>query len=139
MRIVAAEDFFTAGVLRSTVLDHDELIEEILIPAQRPNSVQSYNKFRIRNSIDFPIAGLASVFNSGGGKIKDARLVLSAVAPIPIRLKAVEEFLEGKRADEKTAAEAGELAVKEVRPLAKNRFKVQIVKALLQNALLAVA
>ena len=139
MRIVAAEDFFTAGVLRSTVLDHDELIEEILIPAQRPNSVQSYNKFRIRNSIDFPIAGLASVFNSGGGKIKDARLVLSAVAPIPIRLKAVEEFLEGKRADEKTAAEAGELAVKEVRPLAKNRFKVQIVKALLQKALLAVA
>jgi len=136
-RTIAAEDFFTAGVLRSTVLDHDELVEEILIPAQRSDRVQSYHKFRIRNSIDFPIAGLASVYSSGGGKIKDARLVLSAVAPIPIRLKAVEEFLEGKRANERTAAEAGELAVKEARPLSKNRFKVQIVKALLQKALLS--
>ena len=138
-RTVAAEDFFTAGVLRSTVLDHDELVKEILIPAQRPDSVQSYHKFRIRNSIDFPIAGLAGVFNYGGGKIRAVRLVLSAVAPIPIRLKAVEEFLEGRRADERTAAEAGELAVKEVRPLAKNRFKAQIVKALLQKAILSAA
>ncbi|MEI7527753.1 MAG: FAD binding domain-containing protein [Elusimicrobiota bacterium] len=138
-RTVMAEEFFTAGVLRSTVLDQDELVEEILVPAPRPRSVQSYHKFRIRNSIDFPIAGLACLFNSGGGKIKDARLVLSAAAPVPLRLKAVEAFLEGKRPDERTAAAAGELAVKEVRPLTKNRFKVQLVKALLQKALLSAA
>jgi len=138
-RTVAAEEFFAAGVLRSTVLDQDELVEEILVPAPRPRSAQSYHKFRIRNSIDFPIAGLACLFNSGSGKIRDARLVLSAVAPVPLRLKAVEEFLEGKRPDERTAAAAEELAVKEVRPLTKNRFKVQLVKALLQKALLSAA
>ncbi|MDO8803246.1 MAG: FAD binding domain-containing protein [Elusimicrobiota bacterium] len=138
-RTIAAEDFFTAGVLKSTVLDHDELVEEILVPAPRPGSVQGYHKFRIRNSIDFPIAGLAGVFSTAGGKIRDARLVLSAVAPVPLRLKAVEEFLEGKPAGEKTAAAAGELAAKEVRPLAKNRFKVQIVKALLQKAIMSSA
>ena len=138
-RILAAENFFTAGVLKSTVLDQDELVTEILIPAPRPGSSQSYHKFRIRNSIDFPIAGLAGVFNIGAGKIKDARLVLSAVAPVPLRLKAVEKFLEGKSAVEKTAVAAGELAAKEVRPLAKNRFKVQIVKALLQKAILSAA
>ena len=138
-RTVAAEDFFTAGVLRSTVLDQDELVEEILVPAPRPDSRQGYHKFRIRNSIDFPIAGLAGVFNTGSGKIRDARLVLSAVAPVPFRLKAVEDFLEGKQAGERTAAAAGELAVKEVRPLAKNRFKVQLIKALLQKAILSAA
>ncbi|MBI4802253.1 MAG: FAD binding domain-containing protein [Elusimicrobia bacterium] len=138
-RTVAAEDFFTAGVLRSTVLDQDELVEEIRVPAPRPDSVQGYHKFRIRNSIDFPIAGLAGVFSSGGGKIRDARLVLSAVAPIPLRLKAIEEFLEGKPAGEKTAAAAGALAVKEAMPLTKNRFKIQIVKALLQKAILSAA
>ncbi|MCX5784556.1 MAG: FAD binding domain-containing protein [Elusimicrobia bacterium] len=138
-RTLAAENFFTAGVLKSTVLDRDELVTEILIPAPRPGSSQSYHKFRIRNSIDFPIAGLAGVFNTGAGKIRDARLVLSAVAPIPLRLKAVEKFLEGKSAGEKTAVAAGELAAKEVRPLAKNRFKVQIVKALLQKAILSAA
>lgn len=138
-RSIAAEDFFTAGVLRSTVLDHDELVKEILVPAPKPGSSQGYHKFRIRNSIDFPIAGLAAVFNSSVGKMKDARLVLSAVAPIPFRLKAVEAYLEGKRADERTAAEAGKLAVKEASPLTKNRFKVQIVKALLQKAIMSAA
>ena len=38
-----------------------------------------------------------------------------------------------------TAAAAGELAAKEMRPLAKNRFKIQIVKALLQKAILSAA
>jgi CO/xanthine dehydrogenase FAD-binding subunit len=63
--------------------------------------------------------------------------VLSAVAPVPFRLKDVEKFLEGKPAAEGTAAAAGELAAKEVRPLAKNRFKAQIVKALLRKAILS--
>ncbi|HAT72117.1 MAG TPA: pyridine nucleotide-disulfide oxidoreductase [Elusimicrobia bacterium] len=134
-RTIAAEDFFAAGVMRSTVLDHDELVQEIMVPAPKPGLNQGYHKFRIRNSIDFPIAGLAGVFSTAGGKIRGARLVLSAAAPVPLRLKAVEEFLEGKPVGEKTAAAAGEIAAKEVRPLAKNRFKVQIIKALLQKAL----
>ncbi|MFA6577473.1 MAG: FAD binding domain-containing protein [Elusimicrobiota bacterium] len=136
-RTVAAEDFFTAGVLRSTVLEQGELVEEIRVPVPKPGLRQGYHKFRIRNSIDFPIAGLAGAFNVRGGNISGARLALSAVAPIPLRLKAVEEYLEGKPANMKTAAAAGELAVKEVRPLAKNRFKAQIIKALLQKAILS--
>jgi len=137
-RTLAAEEFFTAGQLRSTVLDKGELVEEILVPAQRPGSRQAYQKFRIRNSIDFPIAGLAGIFSAAGGKISEARLVLSAVAPIPFRLKAVEAFLEGKTAGENTAAAAGELAVKEARPLSKNLFKIQLVKALVQKAVMSV-
>ena len=61
------------------------------------------------------------------------------MAPIPLRLKAVEAFLEGRTAGERTAAAAGELAVKEARPLAKNLFKIQVVKALVQKAVLSVS
>lgn len=136
-RTIPAGEFFTAGALRSTVLDRDELLEEIRVPAPRPGGRQGYHKFRIRNSIDFPIAGLAGVFSSDGGKIRDARLVLSAVAPVPFRLKAVEEYLEGRPASGRTAEAAGELAAKEARPLARNRFKVQLVKALLRKAILS--
>lgn len=138
-RTLAAEEFFTAGKLRSTVLAKGELVEEILVPAQRPGNRQSYQKFRIRNSIDFPIAGLAGIFNQASGKISGAKLVLGAVAPIPIRLKAVEAFLEGKAAAERTAAAAGELAIKEARPLGKNGFKVQLVRALVQKAVMSAA
>ena len=138
-RTLAAEEFFTAGVLRSTVLDQDELVREILVPARKPGSAQGYHKFRIRNSIDFPIAGLAGVFSTAGGKIRGARLVMSAVAPVPLRLKAVEAFLEGKPADEKTALAASEIAVKDTQPLTGNRYKAQIIKALLQKAILSAA
>ena len=138
-RTIPAEEFFAAVPMKSTVLGQDELIREIEIPAPRPRSRQGYLKFRIRNAIDFPIVSLAGVFRSAGGRFKDAKIALGAVAPVVFRMKAVEEFLEGKKASEEVAASAGELAVREVRPLAKNRYKAQIVKALLRKAILGSA
>jgi CO/xanthine dehydrogenase FAD-binding subunit len=78
---------------------------------------------------------LAYSFDLEGKAIKKASIVLGAVAPVPLRAKAVETFLEGKPASDKTALAAGDLAVKAVRPLAKNAFKVQIVKGLLRKML----
>jgi len=134
-RILNADDFFAADVMKCTVLDPDELVEEIQIPAPSKTNRQGYQKFRIRNAIDFPIVSLAYSFNLDGKKIKDANIVLGAVAPIPLRVQAVEAFLEGKGTSDKTAVAAGDIAVKAVKPLAKNAFKVQIVKALLRKML----
>jgi xanthine dehydrogenase YagS FAD-binding subunit len=55
---------------------------------------------------------------------------------VPVRLREVEEFLRGRAVDEATAARAGELAVRECHPLARNGFKVQVVKALVRRAVL---
>ncbi|HOX44163.1 MAG TPA: FAD-dependent oxidoreductase [Myxococcota bacterium] len=138
-RSLAAEDFFAAGLLRTTALAPDELVTEVSVPAQAPGSVQGYLKFRIRNAIDFPIVGLASVLSLEGARVRRARLALGAVAPVPRRLSEVEEFLEGKLLDEATAEAAAALAVRDAAPLAGNGFKVQIVRALLKKALLAAA
>jgi NADPH-dependent glutamate synthase beta subunit-like oxidoreductase/CO/xanthine dehydrogenase FAD-binding subunit len=134
-RTLAADDFFAADIMKCTVLEKDELVEEIEIPAPSKNNRQGYQKFRIRNAIDFPIVSLAYSFDLEGKAIKKASIVLGAVAPVPLRAKAVEDFLEGKPAGDKTALAAGDLAVKAVRPLAKNAFKVQIVKGLLRKML----
>ncbi len=132
-RTMGADDFFAADIMKCTVLDHDELVEEIQIPAPSKTNRQGYQKFRIRNSIDFPIVSMAYSYDFDGQVIKNAGVVLGAVAPIPLRAGAVEAYLEGKPASDETAVSAGDIAVKGVKPLAKNMFKVQVVRALIKR------
>jgi CO/xanthine dehydrogenase FAD-binding subunit len=115
----------------------DELVEEIQVPRPKQGSKSGYLKFRIRNSIDFPIASVATHFDMEGNAIRDARVVLGAVAPFPVRLREVEEFLKGKKVTETLAQEAADLAITETLPLSKNGYKVQITKALVRRAILS--
>ena len=132
-RVLNADAFFAVEIMKCTVLDDNELIEEIEIPAPSKNNRQGYQKFRIRNAIDFPIVSLAYSFNLEKQTIKDARIVLGAVAPIPLRARGIEDYLEGKPVSDETAMAAGDGAVQTFMPLSRNRFKVQIVKALLRK------
>ncbi|MCL4559416.1 MAG: FAD binding domain-containing protein [Chloroflexi bacterium] len=134
-RTLAVEELFAAAVSRTTVLAADELIEEIRIPALPPESRQIYLKFRTRNAIDFPIVGLAFRATLRENTFHDARLVLGAVAPIPLRARAVEDLLEGQAPSETLAQEAALLAVRDAQPLARNKAKVEVVKALVKKAI----
>jgi NADPH-dependent glutamate synthase beta subunit-like oxidoreductase len=134
-RTVEAEDFFHAGQGKSTVLDNDELVLEIEIPAAAAGTKQRYWKYRIRNSIDFPICSVASMFVLEGSQIKDARIVLGAVAPTPIRLREVEAFLKGKVAGDELAEAVKDFSFPGIIPLAKNKYKAQMTRALLRKAI----
>ena len=102
-RSIAAEDFFTVSLMTTTVLAVDELVTDIFIPSPRAGTRFSFQKFRVRNSIDFPIVSVASALTFDGAKIKEARIVFGAVAPIPLRAANVEEALVGRTANEETA------------------------------------
>ncbi len=136
-RTLAAEELFAAAESKTTVLADDELIQEIWIPALPPDTRQCYLKFRIRNAIDFPIVSIAFRASMRDGRFHDARLVLGAVAPVPLRARAVEKLLEDQAPDERLAKEAASLAVSDAQPLARNKAKVEIVKALVSKAILA--
>jgi CO/xanthine dehydrogenase FAD-binding subunit len=138
-RVLAAEEFFAGGPLTSTVLEPGELVTEVRVPPLRPGSKQAFLKFRLRNAIDFPIVGVAAVIRHAGGRVEEARIALSAVAPMPLRLAAVEDFLRGKRLDEGVAAEAAALAVVDALPLPRSAYKVQLTRALVRRAILAAA
>ena len=138
-RTLAAEEFFAAGPGKSTILEADELVREIEIPPPSAGQRQAYSKFRLRNSIDFPIVSLASVFELEDKKIKEVRLVLGAAAPVPIRACQAEEYLKGKEVSPEAAQEAAALALGQARPLAKNDYKVQTARTLVKRAILALA
>jgi NADPH-dependent glutamate synthase beta subunit-like oxidoreductase/CO/xanthine dehydrogenase FAD-binding subunit len=135
-RRLPAESLFTTAESKSTVLEPDELIEEIEIPAQPPGSYQAYYKFRIRNAIDFPIVSVAFCAEMREGRFHGARVVLGAVAPVPLAAREVEALLEGQAPSEALAQEAASLAVGNAQPLACNRLKVEVVKALVRKAIL---
>ena len=66
----------------------------------------------------------------------DARIVLGAVAPIPLRATEAEAFINGREITEELAGQAAEIALKGAIPLSKNEYKVQIAKTLVKNSLL---
>jgi NADPH-dependent glutamate synthase beta subunit-like oxidoreductase/CO/xanthine dehydrogenase FAD-binding subunit len=134
-RTLAAADLFAAAENKTTVLAGDELIKEIWIPAPPPETRQCYLKFRTRNAIDFPIVSVAFYAMLRDGRFHDARVVLGAVAPVPLRLSAVEKLLEDRASSETLANEAASLAVSHAQPLARNKAKVEIVKALVARAI----
>jgi CO/xanthine dehydrogenase FAD-binding subunit len=138
-RRLAAADFFAVGARATTALEPGELVREIEVPRPPPGTRQSYVKFRTRRSIDFPIAGVAAVALLSGGVVQGVRLALGAVAPVPLRATAAEEYLLGRRLDAAAAAEAAARAVAGAAPLGENRYKVTILKTLVQQALEALA
>ena len=134
-RTLSAEEFFTAGVETSTVLHHDELILKVIVPLPKAGTEQSYQKYRARKSVDFPLVALSAVLPVVNGTIASPRLVLGAAAPTPLRLHEVEAFLEGKAPTEELAREAAALLRKQALPLKGNGYKVRIAAALVRRAI----
>lgn len=136
-RDIPAEEFFAVGVYTSTVLDEDELVKEVFVPAPAAGSGSAYLKYRQRQAIDFPLFGAAVNVTQKDGVVEEARIVLGAAAPVPIRAKAAEAYLTGKALNEETAAAAAEEALKGAVPFEHNKYKVQAAKAYVKRALLA--
>jgi NADPH-dependent glutamate synthase beta subunit-like oxidoreductase/CO/xanthine dehydrogenase FAD-binding subunit len=134
-REMTADEFCCSELKVEDVLKQGELLTEIEIPILE-KAIMHYEKFRLRDSVDWAIASIASVFALDSGKISAARIVFGGVAPIPLRMNKVEGFLFGKAPNDKTFDEAAEIAVEECIPMWKNAYKKEEVKALLKRALL---
>ncbi|MCX5994173.1 MAG: FAD-dependent oxidoreductase [Chloroflexi bacterium] len=135
-RILSAEGFFSTGIMKTNRLEAGELVVEIQIPRSTSGSRQGFIKFAQRNSHDFPVVSVAAVLSMNADRVDAARIVLGAVAPVPLRIKDVEDFLKGEKLNKKSAAAAGNIAVKHTLPLSKNKYKVQVAKALVEKVIL---
>lgn len=137
-RLIPAEEFFCSNLKAYANLEEGELITEIDLPVKE-GYVSGYEKLRLRPSIDFAMTSLAWSYKMAGGKIEDARLVLGAVAPVPVRLAAVEELLKGKAPSEELASEAAELAVKGAEGIGHNEYKIDEIKVFVKRLVEAMA
>jgi len=136
-RMINTEDFFQVDVLKTTVLDADEIVTEIHVPEPSNGTRSAFLKFAIRKSIDFPIVNCAAVITNSAGKVSAARICLNAVFVKPYRAVRAEETIVEKAIDETTAEVVGISAMSDAKPLEHNRYIVQIGKTLVKRAILA--
>lgn len=116
VRTVPIEEFFKGP--GRTVLEPGEIVTEFSIPEPLPNTGMAYWKQTRRQAMDLPILGVAVLlsFEDDLKTCSKARIGLGVAAPVPMRAKKAEAFLEGKAVDEAVLKEAGRIASGEASP-----------------------
>jgi xanthine dehydrogenase YagS FAD-binding subunit len=124
---------------RETVLEAGEVLTEVLLQPPTEGVKSLYRKVRERASWDFALAGGAFVVETSNGLVTRARIVLSGVAPVPWRAVAAEKLVIGRPLDPRTAAEVAGAAVAGADPLSENAYKIDLVRGIVEESLLALA
>lgn len=129
---------FFLGV-RRTVLAHDEVLVELVVPAPGPRSGGNYLRHTPRRELDIAVVGVAAQLTLSNGTCAKARIALAAVAPTPVRATAAEQALEGQPVTPEAIERAAELAVGAAQPISDQRgsadFRRHLVRVLTRRTL----
>lgn len=141
-RTLPVEEFFVGpaqDLLHENALKPGEILTEVVIPTQAAGTRSLYRKVRARGAWDFALAGVALALELSAGAVSRARVVLSGVAPRPWRAQRAEAALLGKTLDPEVAAAAAAAATAGAEPLEQNGYKVDLVRGVVEAALLTLA
>lgn len=123
-RVVPLEEFFTGP--GATVLKKGELLVELQAPVPPANIRGVYLKHSFRGTIDLAIVGVAAVGIVSEGEVcKDIKIVLGAVAPVPMRALDAEKLLRGKKIDDGMINRSARAASGEARPISDVRASAE--------------
>ncbi|MCA9320540.1 MAG: FAD binding domain-containing protein [Planctomycetes bacterium] len=136
--VLALEDFWVSpeeDISVENMLMPDQVLTTIILPKGSANPVSAYVEAREKQSYDWAICGATAAFRRDGKTVSDARIILSAVAPIPVRRFDLEDLLKGQSVDEKLIDRVCEAAVTDATPLRDNAYKTILLKAVLRRAI----
>jgi xanthine dehydrogenase YagS FAD-binding subunit len=111
-----------------------EILTEVEIPL-RTGPRSAFLKYAPRNAWDFAQASVAIAASQSGDVMRDCRIVLGAVAPVPWRSYAAEAVIEGKKLTDDVIEAAARAATEGASPLAYNEYKIPLVRKLVRTAL----
>jgi xanthine dehydrogenase YagS FAD-binding subunit len=139
-RVIPLEKFFTlpseGSIRRENILKNDEIITQIIVPPSALAAHSTYLKFKERDSLDFALSSVAAAVQILPNKtVKDARIVLGGLAPVPWRVPVAEKFIVAKALSPDVLSEAARLALADAKPLEKNAYKVPLTQTLVRRAL----
>ncbi len=115
-REIPAEEFFLGP--KQNALKPSELLLEIILPRPSEQEFHYWEKVGKRQAMIISSVTTAIVLNfTEDGKIKQARPCYGAVAPTPIMLDDVADFLRGNKIEQINIETAGDLAAENVKPI----------------------
>jgi carbon-monoxide dehydrogenase medium subunit len=127
-REVPADEFFV-GVY-TTVLQPQELLTAVVIPANRPGSGSAYASVE-SDASGYPLAGAAVQIQVAGGKVESCRIGLTAVAAHTLRAPAVESAVVAENGAPSPAAIAAAL---EELPLHVDDYRARLLTVVIRRA-----
>ena len=139
-RRIPAAHFFTDTF--TTCLEPTEIVTEISIPVPGDADRSAYLKLS-RRGTDFALVGVAVALTEGeSGHCADARVVLTGVGDVPVRVTEAEEVLKAGPLDAERMAEAGEAAKRNLDPpsdvQADAQYRVDVTGVYVRRAVAAV-
>ena len=130
-----------------TAIGDDEMLTDIIVQAIPRGARSAYLKFGYHHRPTLGVA--AALIIDGAGHVKDVRIAVGCVSPVPFRVRAAEELIKGEKIsevlndDSPIAAESGRIAadaadaVDDLHGTAE--YKQHLVKVFVKRALAAAA
>jgi aerobic carbon-monoxide dehydrogenase medium subunit len=139
-RTVSVEKFMTGPGQVS--LTQGEIVTSIQVPTPPARTGSAYVRHTPRLAMDIAVVGVAAAVTLTSRDVcKDAKIVLGAVAPTPIRARNAERILKGKILTPEIIAKAAQAAVDEARPISDVRasatFRSEMVNVLTERMIQA--
>jgi xanthine dehydrogenase YagS FAD-binding subunit len=126
-------------ITRENVLKPGQVITGVSFKAAGPGTGTSYVETNEKESFDWALTSAAARVTVRNGVVIEARVVVSGVAPVPMRLEAAETAVVGKTMSPEVAKAAGQKAVEGAKPLRDNAYKVKHLAVVVARALQSAA
>lgn len=137
-RVLPLEQFFLGP--GQTALSPTEIMTEILVPKPSTHSSGAYIKYARRKAMELALLGIAVTIrlSSDSTRCEEARIALGAAGPIPMRARAAEEYVSGRRFNQAVWTEAAKVVSEEAKPRTSMRataeYRRQMIRVLLPEA-----
>ena len=116
-RLPLAQFYKNDGMDR-IALGRDEILTSVRLPARAAGRRGLYHKLRIRDSIDYPLAGVAVAMDvDRAGVCREARVAITAVNPSPLLVREAGEWLVGQKYSPELVERVAQAAIRTGKPL----------------------
>ena len=127
-RTVAVEELFTGP--GATVANAEELLVSVEVPAPAPGTGSAYVRLEYRRQMEIAVVGATAVVHLEDGRVQDARVAITALAPTIRRVPDAEAALAGGEADDESLAAAARAAAAASAPISDVRASERYRRAM---------
>jgi xanthine dehydrogenase YagS FAD-binding subunit len=122
-----------------TVLERDELIVAVDVPALPVAANSRYRKVRERASFSFALVSVAAALDVVEGEVRDVRIAFGGLAHKPWRAHAAEDALRGSAAGPEAFSRAADAELSQAEALRDNGYKIRLARNTLVRTLAELA
>jgi CO/xanthine dehydrogenase FAD-binding subunit len=127
-RTVSVEELFTGP--GATAASADELLLTVDVPSPAPGAGSAYVRLEYRRQMEIAVVGATAVVHLEDGRVEDARVAITALAPTIRRVPNAEAALTGSEPDDESLAAAAREAAAASAPISDVRASERYRRAM---------